>query len=214
MSSDWSCGTNTSLMRLQSHRRATSWRRCEVRRVGGVRSVPFWCEILLRLLLHVGLHSRIENNEKMSCNCAALRSAFDLLFSSFLPLRLVFDSCFRFVVLRRVSGAFAQPRLWTDCNYPKPFISDGSYRLMTFLFKRFQRLWLGSSKRFVSVNIMIQTWRRHLTVKYWSCCVVSAGLTDCSCTASQFSIYELFISVDSVSRWGGEVFVSTDVRAC
>lgn len=150
MSSDWSCGTNTSLMRLQSHRRATSWRRCEVRRVGGVRSVPFWCEILLRLLLHVGPHSRIENNEKMSCNCAALRSAFDLLFSSFLPLRLVFDSCFRFVVLRRVSGAFAQPRLWTGCNYPKPFISDGSYRLMTFLFKRFQRLWLGSSKRFVS----------------------------------------------------------------
>lgn len=25
---------------------------------------------------------RIENNEKMSCDCAALRSAFDLLFSS------------------------------------------------------------------------------------------------------------------------------------
>lgn len=50
---------------------------------------------------------RIENNEKMSCDCAALRSAFDLLFSSS-PTCL---SHFCFVVLPRVSGAFVQPRL-------------------------------------------------------------------------------------------------------
>ena len=54
MSPDWSCGTNTSLMRLQ-----TSWGDVKCR-VGGVRSVRFWCEILLRLLLHVGPHSRSD----------------------------------------------------------------------------------------------------------------------------------------------------------
>lgn len=70
--------------------------------------VKYYCNFYYMSVCTAG---RIENNEKMSCNCAALRSAFDLLFSSFLPLRLVFDSCFRFVVLRRVSGAFAQPRL-------------------------------------------------------------------------------------------------------
>ena len=98
------------------------------------------------------------------------------LISSSLPLQLVFHSYFCFVVLPRVSGAFVQPRLWTGCNNLNPFISDGSYRLMTFLFKRFQRLWPGWSKRFVSVNVMIQTWRRQLR---WSIdpCRGPAGLS-------------------------------------
>lgn len=70
--------------------------------------VKYYCDFYYMSVRTAG---RIENDEKMSCNCAALRSAFDLLFSPFLPLRLVFDSYFRFVVLRRVPGAFVQPRL-------------------------------------------------------------------------------------------------------
>lgn len=109
------------------------------------------CSVVMRKLLLLFsnyMHSypagQIENNEKITGNCAcitgSLLSPFDLIFSLSVFLSLCFSSALTylwliFVIVPPVSGAFVLPYISTCSNYLKPFIWERSYWLMTSHFK-------------------------------------------------------------------------------